>query len=77
MKIGKKEFNRRVSLIKNAANLIVANLDFEKSSIDYNDRITELVEHDPKLAQLCMEADFASLEPMRKITLYLSRKTEN
>lgn len=77
VKIGKEEFNRRVEFIKNATKSIVARLDYERSSIDYNESISELVQYDPKLAQLCMEADFASLEPMRKIVQYLSQKTEN
>jgi len=77
VKIGKEEFNRRVGFIKNSAKLLVTNLDFERNSIDYSESISELVEHDPKLAQMCMEADFACLEPMRKIVQYLSQKTEN
>lgn len=77
VKIGKEEFNRRVEFIKDSAKRIAAHLDFERNSIDYNESLSEIKEYDPKLAQMCMEADFACLEPMRKIVQYLSQKTEN
>jgi hypothetical protein len=77
VKIDKEEFNRRVGVINSLATAAHRRLTIERNSIEYNEDITALAEHDPKFAQLCMEADFAALEPLNKLIRYLAAKLEN
>lgn len=76
-KISKEEFSLRVQFIKNVASERCRSLVCERDSMDYKDDLQLIVDHDPKLAQMCIEADFALIEPLNKIVKYLSQKTEN
>lgn len=76
-KISKEEFSLRAQFIKNIASERFRSLVRERDSVDYTNDLQMLADHDPKLAQMCIEADFALIEPLNKIVKYLSQKTEN
>ena len=77
MSMSKTDFNQAAQGILAASKANAQSLAVLKDAGLYEQQNRRIEEHDPELARLLREADFASLEPLNRIVRYLSARTEN
>ena len=76
-RLTKQDFNAQLQGILAATKANAQALSTARDAGLYDQQHKAIAEHDPELAKLLREADFAAIEPLNKIVKYLGSRVEN